>query len=347
MSSVLIECYPNSFASFNRTSAIEIHKIGNAFDKVMLEFTLPDLPQEFCYSTNCIYDLIRSLELEISGSSILYLGRNLKIVDMIERNFDELTEICSLKKINDRFKIFYPLDLNLFVNKFNKKSNNECHGIYLDQIYPSCIRIICKIGSILNIIEPTSFLAKDISGILKLQLDDYVARVNYHRYLPDNYIDFHNKKLHFQKISRWINSENECQSDTDTKIIKIFSESDMVLNKVVLFTDALFTDTLDLIKSVSIIVSTKKFVSLEDSTNITCQPTLINLINTQKYNLKDNIYASSFDIDVSAGETIYIFVSFNKTETDTFALHYSVKVTQNLIYLNGSVGLDGKIEFIN
>src|ERR1044071_7067202 len=79
----------NGWPTFGKKICCNLTRNGSSIDKIMLKFFLPELPQNVFYKKFCIYDLIRQIDLDIGGSTILrFTSKELEMYDKTQRNFE-------------------------------------------------------------------------------------------------------------------------------------------------------------------------------------------------------------------------------------------------------------------
>lgn len=142
-----IDQYFNGCPTFGKKICCNFIRNGSSIDKIMLNIVLPELPQNVFYKKFCIYDLIRQIDLDIGGSTILrFNSKELEMYDKTQRDFELLTNCC----VTSDNQILYPIDLDNFFGSSLGKNNQ---GILLEKLYFHEVRMYIKLGDIKDIID--------------------------------------------------------------------------------------------------------------------------------------------------------------------------------------------------
>jgi hypothetical protein len=199
-----IEQFFSSNVNFNQNASGVICCNGLGVDQIIFQFILPELPKDLKYKSFCVYELIRSIEIQIGGQSIIRLHSNeLRMMDTAIRNFENIKK-CSTTTNNI---ILYPFDLGYFFKESRSDDAKltgtlplDFKGIRLVDLDMHEVRVFIDINAIDDIIiENPSFTNYD--DLHKLCLVDSSMMVHYVKIL--------NKNLHcYLTIKELQNTEN-------------------------------------------------------------------------------------------------------------------------------------------
>lgn len=216
---------------FGRQVNCLINKNGHGINQLILKIVLPNLPNNIKYKKNPVYDLIKSVQLEIGGKLLFkYTGQQLEKLDIITKNYEKKLKIYnSLKKNSirkgdilnpldldvlpncDQHMIFYPIDLTEYfghsILENDDGMNNQpfdltFKGIRLCDLRFHEVRFWIQLNDIFNIIENQIHETTDQYQELKgLHLVDPIMLVNFTK--SDMKMDINNFPQIKQKIKIW------------------------------------------------------------------------------------------------------------------------------------------------
>src|SRR5579863_1821268 len=193
---IWIEQYFYGNPNFGKKSCLEIPRNGPGIDQVVFTFVLPELPNGLTYKKLCIYDLIRSIEIQIDGRQFLKLySKNLESFDKVERNFQIIENYCML---SDNNTISYPFDLKYFFGESTSSDNFDSilpldfKGIRLIDCHQS-LRFILTLNEIYSLIDASDAVINLFRDSLsKLNLIDVGANGHFVKVCQKNYYNMEN-----------------------------------------------------------------------------------------------------------------------------------------------------------
>ena len=115
-------------ANFSQKASCHICKNGDGIDQIILKVELPNLPDGIQYKNDCVYDLLKTIELYIGGSYFLtYNSNELKQLRVISSYLNHKSNPRS----NNKNIIYYAINLNEIFgeSKIENKDENE-DGIF-------------------------------------------------------------------------------------------------------------------------------------------------------------------------------------------------------------------------
>ena len=211
-------------------------------NQIVLKIVLPKLPECVKYKTNCIYDLLKSIELEIGRHIFLnYTSDQLKKLDIIKRGNGPKSKLLDRMGQNNQpqpshwdsngFVIFYPINITdifgqskikIEKNDQNSKQISDCQlrGIKISELHFSDVRFKIELAELSDIVENQTDDHFDIQKQLKeLSILDCCILVRYQKTKPKTYIG--TKSVTEQKIALWKIDQQTCSVNNKPYQIKI------------------------------------------------------------------------------------------------------------------------------
>ena len=172
----------NGTPKFNKKITSTICKNGLGIDQMIITITLPDLPDGLNYKKVCVYELLKYIDLRISGSTFMKFNSiQMKMFDLVMRNFKNIKKFAEIKNNI----IQYPIDLKYFFKNstYNTDlSNNlpfDFNGFRLCDSSMNELTLNVEFNSIHNIIDNCTNLNLNLFDLNALELIDVVLLVHY------------------------------------------------------------------------------------------------------------------------------------------------------------------------
>ncbi len=172
----------NSTPQFGNVANCVISHNGDGIDQIILKITLPELPANIRYKLDCVYDLIKSIKVNIFGTTLFkYKSKQLKTIDMLtDKYYGETIEFSSL--VNNT--ICYPINLNkIFGNSTTNYAYNtfdlQFNGIRMCDFDNGNLHLIVKFSDIFSTIESGPEIESKYNDIMNLQMVECSALVKY------------------------------------------------------------------------------------------------------------------------------------------------------------------------
>lgn len=200
----LIEQWFNILPKFGSTSVLEIESNGLGIDKIMLQFTLPDLPLGLRYKQFQIYDLINTISLMVGEQQIFHFNSTqLSIFDKVERNINTITK-CGTSR---EHTFMYLIDLKPFFkgsrsNILMKNSDLDLdfEGIRLVDCHEYKVKFILQLNTIHNIVVCAERYHDILSTLQLYETKPFITYVNKH-VLPQSHTMNDNIDTSFIKVN--------------------------------------------------------------------------------------------------------------------------------------------------
>lgn len=252
---LLLEQYFNGTTNFDKTAVCEIASNGAIAQELYLKIVLPIFPDNIKLKKNFCCSLIKKIEIEIGGKSIIYYDSYL------------LEKIYKINKPDikmNRNVIYYPINLRSIFGEWKfhdlNKSCTECdhkricnmcqheinlsnnYGINLFHLYHHNVRIYIKFGNLFDIIDMTESSVELLNKINNVELIDALFFVRF-IYYPIDYFNSPYDKLNchlLQNINYWLSeninlSLNEISNCTKIELGCIKNKCITKINQIVLF----------------------------------------------------------------------------------------------------------------
>ncbi len=172
----------NDNVQFGNVANCVISRNGDGIDQIILKMVLPELPTNIGYKLDCVYDLIKSIRINIFGSTLFkYNSKQLKMMDMLnDKYYGETIEFSSM--VNNT--ICYPINLNkIFGNSTTNYVYNtfdmQFNGIRMCDFDSGNLQLIVKFNDIFSTIETNAEFEGKYNDIAKLQMVNCLALVQY------------------------------------------------------------------------------------------------------------------------------------------------------------------------
>jgi hypothetical protein len=332
-----IEIYFNGAPDFGKKTSCTIPRHGIGMNQILLKFFLPILPENLQYKKDLAYHLIKSIQIEIGGTTYYAMtNKYLKLIDGFRKK--NLERFILLKKNI----LYYPIDIDeIFINgKFINKSQHELldenyNGFRLLNNNFSEIRLIVEIGRINEILQ-------DFNENDNITIDNNILKIKDH--LPELslidvtcFVNYYMKELAttslinseiYQQVCHWecFCENNMISEDIKTMNIKLILP--LVFGKILIKKFAFYVENFEISKYILFVNGVECCDQFD--------PDEMNTIYEYNNNvIVNDIYIMDVDIDLKQNYIMSLKITSDKILPKNFKIHYMFYTMKDVLYKDG------------
>jgi hypothetical protein len=176
-----IEHYFNGTVNFGRRLTCEITPNGIGIDNTVLKIILPVLPEGLIYKKDCVYHLIKSIQIDIGKQHsyqdylhtyIKYNSKQLELIDKVNGLYEKKLK-CFSRESNT---VYYPFDLGdifgkskIIIKDSEGLLNANFRGLRLCDMGMTEIYFHCEFGNLIDLVELTE---EDLLELTKEEMSE-------------------------------------------------------------------------------------------------------------------------------------------------------------------------------